>query len=248
MRYEKVIPAVFLERPNRFIARVRTDRGAMNVHVKNTGRCRELLLPRAEVYIAMSSNPARKTPGDLIAVRKGDRLINMDSQAPNQATEEALAAGLCLPGMEAAACSIRPEIVWGGSRLDFYLQWPGGAGANLAPPHGLRLPEGCGQGFLEVKGVTLEQDGGVFFPDAPTERGVKHLRELIQLSRMGYPAWVLFVIQMDGVDFFAPNDATHPAFGLTLRQAAAAGVGVAAYDCLVESDTLTLGKPVKVRL
>lgn len=248
MRYNDVIPAVFLERPNRFVARVETDGGPMTVHVKNTGRCRELLIPGARVFIALSAGPARRTPGDLIAVYKGDRLINMDSQAPNRVAREAFSAGFRLEGMEAAAALIRPETVWGASRLDFYLQWPGKRGTGLACPQGLSLPDGRGQGFVEVKGVTLEQEGAALFPDAPTQRGIKHLEELTALSQAGYPAWVLFVIQMEGVDAFAPNDRTHPAFGEALRRAASAGVGVAAYDCLVESDTLALGKPVKVRL
>lgn len=248
MRYENVIPARFQSRPNRFIARVETAEGVMTVHVKNTGRCRELLLPGAEVYIARSENPARRTAGDLIAVRKGDRLINMDSQAPNRVAGEAFAAELRLPGMEGAARLIRPEVTWGASRLDFYLQWPGERGRGLPSPGGMTLPDDMAQGFVEVKGVTLEQDGAVYFPDAPTERGIKHLRELSELARAGYPTWILFVVQMTGADYFAPNDLTHPAFGEALRQAAEAGVGIAAYDCLVESNTLALNRPVKVRL
>lgn len=248
MQYAEVIPAVFRERPNRFIAQVDTASGPMTVHVKNTGRCRELLVPGARVYIALGHNPGRRTPGDLIAVQKGDYLINMDSQAPNRVAAEALAQGLLLPGMEAPASLIRPEMQSGDSRLDFYIQWRSGPGTALPPPAGISLPEGCGQGFIEVKGVTLEREGAVFFPDAPTQRGVKHIHRLAQLARAGYGTFVLFVVQMSPAAYLAPNDETHPAFGEALREAAAAGVRVAAYDCRVEPDSLALGRPVEVQL
>lgn len=225
MRYAPVLPATFLTRPNRFIARVALDGRETTVHVKNTGRCRELLVPGATVYLEPAQTPGRKTPYDLIAVQKGARLINMDAQAPNRVFGEWAAAG-GLPGLTL----LRPETAWGSSRFDFY--W------ESADEHG----------FVEVKGVTLERDNAAWFPDAPTQRGVKHLRELIAARQQGYRAAVCFVIQMKGVDFFSPNDVTHPQFGQALRDAAGAGVEVWAYDCAVTPDTLTLDAPVPVRL
>lgn len=225
MRYAQVVPARFLARPNRFIAQVELAGRVETVHVKNTGRCRELLVPGATVYLAAAENPARKTAYDLIAVEKGSRLINMDAQAPNRVFGE-WAAGGGLPGLTL----LRPETVWGASRFDFY--W-----------------ESAGErGFVEVKGVTLEIDGGAYFPDAPTQRGVKHLHELTAARGQGYRAAVCFVIQTRPVDFFSPNDATHPAFGQALREAAEAGVEVWAYDCAVAPDRLTLGDAVPLRL
>lgn len=225
MRYAQVLPARFLARPNRFIAQVELDGRVETVHVKNTGRCKELLVPGATVYLEKAQNPARKTPYDLIAVDKGGLLINMDAQAPNKVFGEWAAAG-GIPGLTL----LRPETTWGSSRFDFYWE------------------SGRERGFVEVKGVTLEVEGGAFFPDAPTERGVKHLHELKAARQQGYRAAVCFVIQMKGVDFFSPNDATHPAFGQALREAAAAGVEVWAYDCAVTPDTLALSAPVPVRL
>ena len=225
MRYAQVFPARFLARPNRFIAQVELDGRVETVHVKNTGRCKELLVPGATVYLERAQNPARKTPYDLIAVDKGGLLINMDAQAPNKVFGEWAAAG-GIPGLTL----LRPETTWGSSRFDFYWE------------------SDRERGFVEVKGVTLEVDGGAFFPDAPTERGVKHLHELKAARQQGYRAAVCFVIQMKGVDFFSPNDTTHPAFGQALREAAAAGVEVWAYDCAVTPDTLALSEPVPVRL
>lgn len=225
MRYVQVLPARFLARPNRFIAQVELEGRMETVHVKNTGRCKELLVPGAQVYLERAQNPARKTPYDLIAVEKGELLINMDAQAPNKVFGEWARAG-GIPGLTL----LRPETAWGSSRFDFYYE----AG-----------PE---KGFVEVKGVTLEVDGGAYFPDAPTQRGVKHLQELKAARQQGYRAAVCFVIQMKGVDFFAPNNATHPEFGQALREAAAGGVEVWAYDCAVTPGTLTLAEPVPVRL
>ena len=225
MRYAQIRPATFLARPNRFVARVELDGREETVHVKNTGRCRELLAPGFRVYLAAAENPARKTGYDLVAVQRGDRLINLDAQAPNKVFGE-WAAGGGLPGLTL----LRPETAWGESRFDFYWE------------------SASQRGFVEVKGVTLEADGGAYFPDAPTLRGVKHLRELAAARAQGYRAAVCFVIQMEGVDFFSPNDATHPQFGQALREAAAAGVEVWAYDCAVTPDSLTLRAPVPLRL
>ncbi len=226
MRYENVESAIFLERPNRFIAYVEQAGKREICHVKNTGRCRELLVPGAEIYVQRQENPARKTKLDLIAVRKGGLLINMDSQVPNKVAAEWLRKGrLCTE-----KALIRPEKTYESSRFDFYVE-----------DKGSRF-------FLEVKGVTLEKDGIARFPDAPTERGVKHIRELIACKREGYGAYILFVIQMKGIHVFEPNDGTHPAFGEALREAKAAGVGVLAYDCIVEPDTIEIDKEIEVRL
>ena len=226
MKYEHMEKAAFLERPNRFVAYVQTAGGREICHVKNTGRCRELLLPAAEIYVQRQSNPKRKTPLDLIAVKKGDRLINMDSQAPNRVTAEWLRTGdFCSPD-----AMIRPECRYGNSRFDFYIE------------------DGRRKIFMEVKGVTLEEEGIVRFPDAPTERGVKHIQELIECKKAGYDAYIFFVIQMKNVHFMEPNDRTHPAFGKALRKAAAEGVGIFARDCVVEPDTLVIDQEVEVRL
>ena len=227
MRYERIQPAIFLERPNRFVAPVELGGEHVACHVKNTGRCRELLLPGATVYVQESDNPARKTRYDLISVNKDGLLVNMDAQAPNKVFQEWAVAGHFIPGLT----SLRPETRWGASRFDFY--W------ELSTRR---------RGFVEVKGVTLEENGHARFPDAPTERGVKHLEELIACQAEGYEAAVCFVIQMSGMRDFAPNDATHPAFGDALRRAAAAGVRVLAMECRVEPDELTIEKPVTIRL
>jgi len=226
MRYGKVISGTFLDRPNRFIAHVRTEKGTQVCHVKNTGRCRELLVPGCTVYLEESANPARKTKYDLIAVQKEDLLINMDSQAPNRVFGEWAAAGGFLPDV----LSVRPEYVWGESRLDFCLETSKG-------PH-----------LVEVKGVTLEDHGAARFPDAPTERGVKHIRELQRAAEEGLDATLFFVVQMEGINSLSPNDETHPAFGAVLREAAAAGVRVEAWDCAVTPDSLSIRRPVPVIL
>lgn len=225
MEYANISPARFLARPNRFIARVEREGREETVHVKNTGRCRELLVPGARVWLERSDSPGRKTAYDLVAVEKGRRLINMDAQAPNKVFGEWARSG-GIPGL----ALLRPETVWGSSRFDFYWE------------------SATERGFVEVKGVTLEVDGGAWFPDAPTLRGVKHLRELIAARQQGYRAAVCFVIQMKDIAFFSPNDATHPAFGAALREAAAAGVEVWARDCIVTPGSLVLDAPVSVRL
>ena len=225
MRYAKMVAGRFVARPNRFIAHVEIDGEVQICHVKNTGRCRELLPAGAEVWCEVAANPERKTKYDLITVRKEQRLINMDSQAPNIAAGEWLASG----GLGAVE-NLRRETVHGDSRFDFSFT---------------RNGQPC---FLEVKGVTLENDGVCAFPDAPTQRGVKHLKGLTALAQEGFGAYVLFVIQMSDVKYIRPNDSTDPAFGQALREAAAGGVQVLAMDCLVTEDTMTIRQPVEVRL
>ena len=225
MRYENMIPGVFLSRPNRFIAHIEIDGQVEICHVKNTGRCRELLQPKSAVWCQRSDNPNRKTKFDLITVQKGRRLINMDSQAPNAAVKEWLLAG----GLGEIR-DLRPEVFHGDSRFDFAFQKDG---------------RPC---FLEVKGVTLENEGVCAFPDAPTERGARHLRHLAQAAGDGYGAYVLFVIQMADVKYLHPNDATDPDFGKALRDAHAAGVQILAMDCLVTVDSMTIQASVAVVL
>ena len=225
MRYANMLPGIFRNRPNRFIAHVEIDGKEQVVHVKNTGRCRELLVPGARVWCQHSDNPSRKTRFDLIAVQKDRRLINMDAQAPNAAAREWLAGG-GLGEIE----NLRPETVHGDSRFDFSFTLEG---------------RPC---FLEVKGVTLEQTGVCAFPDAPTERGAKHLRGLTEAARQGYGAYVLFVIQMEDVKYLHPNDKTDPNFGAALREAAAQGVQILAVTCLVTEDEMVICGSVPVHL
>ena len=225
MKYANMVPGIFRSRPNRFIAHVEIHGREEIVHVKNTGRCRELLPPGAEVWCQPSANPSRKTKFDLITVRKGHRLINMDSQAPNTAAREWLLSG----GLGELA-NLRAETVMGDSRFDFSFEKDG------------RL---C---FLEVKGVTLEEDGVCAFPDAPTDRGRRHLDGLCKLAAQGYGAYVLFVIQMSDVKYLRPHDERDPAFGEALRRAAASGVTVLAVDCAVTEESMALRCPVLVKL
>ena len=225
MHYPNMVPGVFLKRPNRFIAHIEIDGNAEICHVKNTGRCRELLQPGARVWCQRADNPNRKTKYDLICVEKGDRLINMDSQAPNTAVGEWLRSGAL-----GEITDLRPEFTHGDSRYDFAFRKDGR------------------QCFLEVKGVTLENEGVCAFPDAPTQRGAKHVLGLAQAAREGYGAYILFVIQMPDVKYIHPNDATDPAFGKALRQAAENGVQILAMDCAVTPDTMSLRLPVLVRL
>ena len=225
MTYKNMVPGIFLARPNRFIAHIEIDGKKEICHVKNTGRCKELLTPGARVYCEDCLSPTRKTRYDLIAVEKGGRLINMDSQAPNKAATEWLQGG----GLGEIS-QLKAESSYGASRFDFSFQKDG---------------RPC---FLEVKGVTLEEDGVCAFPDAPTTRGAKHLRELAALSRQGFGAYVLFVIQMADVFYLRPNDQTDPAFGAVLRQASEAGVQLLALDCTVSPDSMALRKPVEIRL
>ena len=226
MQYTSIRPALFLSRPNRFIARVELDGREETVHVKNTGRCRELLVPGRTVWLEEGSNPNRKTKYDLIAVDKEGLLVNMDAQAPNRVFAEWAKAGHFADGLTL----LRSETTWGKSRFDFYWE------------------AGDRKGFVEVKGCTLEEDGFCRFPDAPTERGVKHLNELAACMAEGFEAAVCFVIQMEGMKSFSPNDATHPAFGDALRTAHAAGVQVLAVGCHVEPDNLQITHSIPVVL
>lgn len=226
MKYKRIKRAEFLERPNRFIAHVQMNGQKETVHVKNTGRCRELLRPGAVIYVQESENPERKTKWDLIAVEKGDRLINMDSQITNRVVQEWVEAGRFVSGVT----MVRPEKTYGNSRFDLYIE----AGDRHI--------------FLEVKGVTLEEDGVVRFPDAPSERAVKHVEELRRAVKEGYEAVVFFVIQMKGVKYFTPNMDTMPEFGEALKLAKAEGVKILAYDCIVEKDSIVLNEPVPIVL
>ena len=225
MHYENMVPGIFLERPNRFVAHVEIQGKTHIVHVKNTGRCRELLPSGAKVWCQKSGNPARKTAYDLISVQKGSRIINMDSQAPNAAAKEWL-----LGGGLGEISNLRAETTYRQSRFDFSFD---------------RNGKRC---FLEVKGVTLENQGVCAFPDAPTLRGSKHLQELICAAQSGFEAYVLFVIQMDNVRYLQPNWETDPAFSARLRDAASAGVNLLAMDCAVTPDSMVIGKPVEIRL
>ena len=224
MRYGEILPAVFLSRPNRFIAHVLVKGEEVVCHVKNTGRCRELLRPEARVWLERRTNPKRKTAYDLVTVEKGRRLVNMDAQAPNKIFGEWALR------LEAGIRSVRPEVAFGDSRLDFLLETE------------------QGRHYVEVKGVTLEEGGHVFFPDAPTERGVRHLHTLMRAVEQGHRATVFFVVQMADVLDFSPNDSTDPAFGQALRQAAAAGVQVLAFTCQVTPEEVTMDHQIPVIL
>ena len=225
MQYSRVKEGVFLSRPNRFIAEIEIGGQREICHVKNTGRCRELLIPGTRVWVQEAAGKERKTKYDLITVEKpGLGLVNLDSQAPNKAVGEWLAAG----GLGVSLTCIRPEYRYGSSRIDFYGEWEK-------------------QAFLmEVKGVTLEEGGTARFPDAPSERAVKHIRELQEAKEKGMEAYALFVIQMKGVTEFRPNDRTHPAFGEALREAERTGVRLLARDCLVTEDSIRIHRPVPV--
>lgn len=229
MTYDNLREAVFLRRPNRFVAEVTLDGRLERVHVKNTGRCAELLIPGSRVYLEESANPARKTRYDLIAVEKrtprGTRLVNMDSMAPNRAAAKWLAGG-GLGRLEA----LRAEVTVGDSRFDFAAEQDGRSV------------------YIEVKGCTLEEDGVARFPDAPTQRGVRHVRGLTALARQGHRCVVLIVIQMKGVHRFEPNWRTHPAFGEALIEARAAGVEIIAMDCAVRPGVVEIDRPVNINL
>ena len=227
MKYRNITTAKFISRRNRFVAQVEINGKTETVHVKNTGRCKELLRPGATVYVEEAApGSARKTQFDLVAVEKGPLLINLDSQAPNRAAGDLLRAG----GLFGPPALVRPETKWGTSRFDFYVE----AGGQKI--------------FVEVKGVTLERDGLALFPDAPTQRGVRHLEELAACLQQGYRAAALFVIQMKGVRAFAPNEETHPAFAAALRSARDAGVALYAMDCRVQPDCMELDAPVPILL
>ena len=229
MKYEHIVKGRFIERPNRFIAYVDINGKREKVHVKNTGRCRELLQDDAQVFLSYSDNESRSTAYDLVAVKKGDRMVNMDSQAPNVAVKEWLGVGKKHP-VFGEITYVKPETTYQNSRFDFYVE--------------------CGDRkiFIEVKGVTLENDGEVRFPDAPSERAVKHVEELVKARKEGYEVYVLFVIQMKDVKYFMPNDKTDPKFAKALWEARKQGVEILAYDCLVTESTMEIGEPVPVYL
>lgn len=226
MKYKNIHKAQFVERPNRFIAHCKIDEKMETVHVKNTGRCKELLVPNATVYLEKSDSTERKTKYDLVAVEKGDTLINMDSQAPNKAVKEWLEAG----NLISSPTLIKPETKYKNSRFDFYVE------------------SEKEKAFVEVKGVTLENNKIACFPDAPTQRGSKHLNELIEAKKNGYRAVALFVIQMKGCTKFLPNDKTDKQFADTLRKAKNAGVEILAMDCLISPDSMNIDSPVTVEL
>lgn len=275
MTYQDIHAARFLARPNRFIAQVELEGRVETVHVKNTGRCKELLLPGCTVYLEGSANPARKTKYDLVAVEKvrpglPPLFINMDSQAPNRVFAEWMTAGLGEALGLPRPTLLRPETTWGNSRFDFYWEESGAApmGSPCQPSEADRVGNGGARerdenclpghseskralprrGFVEVKGCTLEENGLALFPDAPTERGVKHLRELMACRAAGFEAAVCVVVQMAGMTAFSPNDRTHPEFGAALWEAAGAGVKVLAVECAATPGSLTMTKPIPVKL
>lgn len=218
MRYENIVEGKFISRPNRFIANVEIGGETVVCHVKNTGRCKELLLENATVFLEKSNNPQRKTLYDLVAVKKGKRLINMDSQAPNKVFYEWVNSGGFLPDITL----IKPECKYKNSRFDFYIETK------------------SDKIFVEVKGVTLENDGVVMFPDAPTERGVKHINELCDCVKEGYKGYIVFVVQMEDVKYFTPNVKTHKAFADALTVAQKSGVEILVVDCVVKKDQLDI--------
>ena len=226
MKYKKVVEGRFISRPNRFIAYVEINGKTETVHVKNTGRCKELLTDNATVFLSVSDNPARKTKYDIIAVKKGELLINVDSQIPNDVCEKWLEKGFLF----SQNATIKREHTYKSSRFDFYIE------------------DGERKIFLEVKGCTLENDGIASFPDAPTERGVKHIKELVSAVNDGYEAYIFFVIQMKGVKEFRSNDITHKAFGDALREAKRKGVNILAYDSLVTPDSIEIDREIYINL
>lgn len=226
MRYKNIVKGEFISRPNRFIANVKIDGEIYKCHVKNTGRCRELLVPGCEVWLEHCKSENRKTEYSLITVNKNGKLINMDSQAPNNAAEEWIKGGGLIPDIQL----LKREQKWGDSRFDFYFETENE------------------KAYAEVKGVTLEENGVVMFPDAPTERGVKHVKELCRLKEEGFGAYLIFVIQMKDVKYFTPNIKTHREFAEALCQAEKAGVSIVAADCFVTPDTMEIRDRVKVIL
>lgn len=226
MKYENIIQGSFIERPNRFIAHVKINGKTEICHVKNTGRCKELLIPGVTVFLQENDNPKRKTKFSLIGVIKGDRIINIDSQIPNKAVHEWILKG----NLFKEVTLIKPEKTYNKSRFDFYVE-----------TKEKRI-------FIEVKGVTLEDNNVVRFPDAPTERGVKHINELCDCIKEGYEAYIIFVIQMKGASYFEPNDETHKEFGDALRRAKKLGVNIIAVDCEVKEDSIEISDYVEVRV
>lgn len=230
MKYKNIVRGEFISRPNRFIAKVKINGNEHTVHVKNTGRCKEILIPGAVVYLEKSDNPLRKTEYDLVAVEKktnnGKILINIDSQIPNLCAAEFLPVS----GLFGKDTVIKREVTYGNSRFDIMAESP------------------SGKAFIEVKGVTLEKDGIALFPDAPTERGVKHIKELIRARSEGFDAYIMFIIQMDSIKSFSPNEKTHPEFASILREADKAGVKILAYSCKITENDITVSEPVKIKL
>ena len=231
MIYDNIVKATFVKRPNRFIAHCIVDGKEEIVHVKNTGKCKELLIEGCTVYLQEHDNPKRKTKYSLISVVKGNRLINMDSQVPNKIAYEALLnKKIILPGLDEELITIKPEKTYKSSRFDIYIETK------------------TKKAFVEVKGVTLEENGVVLFPDAKTERGVKHVGELIEASKDGYVSYILFVVQMDNVKYFTPNIKMHQEFGDMLKKASLSGVNIISYDCNVSENSITINEDVKVIL
>lgn len=226
MKYGKIVEGKFIERLNRFVAVCSIDGQEVHCHVKNTGRCKEILVEGVQCFLEESENPGRKYKYSLVTLKKGEKLINIDSQAPNKAAMEFLSQGRLYSDIE----NLRAEKTYGNSRFDFYFE------------HGGR------KAYLEVKGVTLERDGAVFFPDAPTERGTKHLNELCECIKDGYEAYVLFVVQMKGVSHFSPNSVTDPDFSAALKRASDCGVKILCYDCVVTENEMNIDKPIQVIL
>ncbi len=226
MTYERILPATFLSRPNRFIANILVDGKLEVCHVKNTGRCKELLLPDSAIYVQEAANPSRLTKYDLIAVQKGPRLVNIDSQVPNKVFREWLENSGYIEGVTL----IKPEAVYGASRLDFYVE------------------AGRCKLYAEVKGVTLEENSVAMFPDAPTERGIKHIHELCNCVKAGFEAMLVFIIQMEGIDCFIPNDRTHAEFGQALKYAKEQGVKLMALSCEVTKNSITAKDFVEVKV
>ena len=226
MKYTNIIKAKFINRPNRFISYVSIDGKTEAAHVKNTGRCKELLIPDTNVYLEIAENPDRKTKYDLITVEKNNTLVNIDSQAPNKVIEEWLKKGKIF----SKKAVIKREFTYKKSRFDFYVE------------------DGKRKAFIEVKGVTLERDGIAYFPDAPTERGVKHIHELQSSLKEGFEAYIIFVIQMKNIKELRPNDVTHQAFGDALREASKAGVKVLALDCIIKPDSIIVDQQIAVVL
>lgn len=226
MKYDGILPGIFKSRPNRFIANIEVNEKIEVCHVKNTGRCKELLIDGAKVFVQKSNNPNRKTGFSLISVIKENRLINMDSQVPNKVVHEWILKG----GLFNNVTLIKPESKYKNSRFDFYIE-----------ADNKKI-------FIEVKGVTLEDNGVVKFPDAPTERGVKHIKELCDCISEGYEAYVIFVIQMKDILYFEPNSETHKEFAEVLKYAEKSGVKILAVDCDVTEDTIEIRNFVDVRL
>ena len=226
MKYHNIKEGIFVSRPNRFIAHVEIDGKVEICHVKNTGRCKELLIPGTKVYLEESSNPNRKTKYDLVQVYKGDQLVNLDSQMPNFLVKEWLENGLGFPDITL----LETEKKYGNSRFDLYTEYQGK------------------KAWIEVKGVTLENDGIARFPDAPTERGIKHIKELGKCVEDGYEAWIIFVIQMENIHEFQPNWNTHPQFGEALIEAKERGVNIRAYNCKLNKGSISICDEIVVQL